>query len=593
MSLQGLTRVGFLRAASALRAQVPEKTSPAPCSVRIWSHPLRGCVLAALWLAGGCDPPGEPTASSAGSTIVRDGSRLWVSSPDDDAVVALDLETLEEIERFEVPGRPELLVRAPDGVYVTATREHRLTRIGPGGEVTRWPTPCGGTRGLAVDPRGVVATCPYDGGVTWLAPDGTARFEPQPGRPTAVAVADGAPQISSVVSLPRDHRESARLDQLAADGGAWAGVYLRMDVASNRDQPPARGGYGAVVDGNPRIEPWLVGRCRGRVARYDGRERVFSGPSALALDAARGRVWVVFRGSGKVGVFACQDDDAAIAPLLASFRVGDGARGIALSEDGRAAFVDVGFDHAVSRLELPAAPAFELAPTMTVRREDGAVRLSAAAAQGRRLFFDARNTHLTPSGVVSCETCHPGGEDDGLTWFFHTLNVPRKLRRTPPLWSAGQPPLHWDGQYATAEALIFDTIREIMDGDALVVDAAAIAAFMASVEPPIPRPGLDSGEVARGAAIFVAACGNCHPGGAKDGAAHAVVRASSDPDGVMASVVTPSLVGTRARGPWLHDGRAATLMELWTRHNPDDTHGVTSTLSPAERAALVTYLETL
>lgn len=219
--------------------------------------------------------------------------------------------------------------------------------------------------------------------------------------------------------------------------------------------------------------------------------------------------------------------------------------------------------------------------------------LSAEAQRGRRLFFDARNTHLTPGGVVSCASCHPGGEDDGLTWFFHTEGVPRKLRRTPPLWASTELPLHWDGRYTSASELIVDTIREIMNGDALGVDVAAIAAFMASVEPPVGKPGLDGAAVARGAARFNTVCANCHPGGGKDGAAHSVVRASADPDGALASVTTPSLAGTRARGPWLHDGRAATLMDLWTRHNPDDTHGVTSRLDPAALADLVTFLETL
>ncbi|MEZ4269829.1 MAG: c-type cytochrome [Myxococcota bacterium] len=558
---------------------------------------MRGSVLS-LWgcavalMAGGCEA-GVVAQASAGSSIVRVGDRLWLSSPDDHAVVVLDAESLEEIERFAVPGRPEQLVATAGGVYVSATRDHRITRVEPDGRLTRFDTPCGGTRGLAATWAGVVATCPYDGGVVWLGGGGEARFEPRRGRSTAVAVVDGQPQISGELALAGDHRDAGRLDQLAADGGRWVGVYLRQDVAADRDRPPEHGGYGAVVDGGPRIEPWLTGDCRGRLARFDGEERVFSGPSAVALHAKRGLVWVVFRDTGNVGVFACQQDDRAYAPLLASFQVGDGARGIALGADGGVAFVDVGFDHAVSRLELPATVAYEVAPAKTVRRDDAGVTLSAQAQRGRRLFFDARDRHLTPSGVVTCGSCHPGGEDDGLTWFFHTQNVPRKLRRTLPLWASSESPLHWDGQYTSAAELILDTIRELMDGDAAGVDAAAIAAFMATVEPPVGKPGLDAGAVARGAAIFDAACGNCHPGGAKDGASHSVVRASADPDGVLASVVTPSLAGTRARGPWLHDGRAATLMDLWTRHNPDDTHGVTSRLEPTALADLVTYLETL
>jgi cytochrome c peroxidase len=45
--------------------------------------------------------------------------------------------------------------------------------------------------------------------------------------------------------------------------------------------------------------------------------------------------------------------------------------------------------------------------------------------------------------------------------------------------------------------------------------------------------------------------------------------------------------------PYLHDGRASSLEEIWTLYNPDDTHGVTNDLTKDELNDLIEYLKTL
>ena len=56
---------------------------------------------------------------------------------------------------------------------------------------------------------------------------------------------------------------------------------------------------------------------------------------------------------------------------------------------------------------------------------------------------------------------------------------------------------------------------------------------------------------------------------------------------------TPTLRETWRSGPYLHDGRAATMLELFTKYNAEDKHGVTSTLTEAQMADLVEYLLSL
>ncbi|MGI8601765.1 MAG: hypothetical protein ACR2OZ_02065 [Verrucomicrobiales bacterium] len=53
---------------------------------------------------------------------------------------------------------------------------------------------------------------------------------------------------------------------------------------------------------------------------------------------------------------------------------------------------------------------------------------------------------------------------------------------------------------------------------------------------------------------------------------------------------TPSLRGVWDTAPYLHDGSAATLLDVFTTRNPDDRHGVTSTLSTGQRLDLIAYL---
>ena len=45
--------------------------------------------------------------------------------------------------------------------------------------------------------------------------------------------------------------------------------------------------------------------------------------------------------------------------------------------------------------------------------------------------------------------------------------------------------------------------------------------------------------------------------------------------------------------PYLHDGSARTLEEIWTVFNPHDRHGVTNDLSKDELNDLIEYVKTL
>jgi len=56
---------------------------------------------------------------------------------------------------------------------------------------------------------------------------------------------------------------------------------------------------------------------------------------------------------------------------------------------------------------------------------------------------------------------------------------------------------------------------------------------------------------------------------------------------------TPHLLGVADTAPYLHDGRAQSLEELWTIYNTNDLHGVSSYMNKIQLNDLVEFLKTL
>jgi cytochrome c peroxidase len=55
----------------------------------------------------------------------------------------------------------------------------------------------------------------------------------------------------------------------------------------------------------------------------------------------------------------------------------------------------------------------------------------------------------------------------------------------------------------------------------------------------------------------------------------------------------PSLRGVSKRGPWLHDGRAKTLEELFAEHHRPSKLGGKPDFTPAELSDLLVFLRSL
>lgn len=219
--------------------------------------------------------------------------------------------------------------------------------------------------------------------------------------------------------------------------------------------------------------------------------------------------------------------------------------------------------------------------------------------KGRLLFQDTKFSLLRDQ---SCATCHPDGNMDNRRWHFpaihdSTAGVPDSFR-TLTLWGITEtgPPYLWDASrmdLASVTRLYTDTI---MGGGATVEEIEALVAYQKSLRFP-KNPWLsDDGKLTpaqeRGRVIYETKgfCSPCHP---------APTGTTTKPKdvGTGGFFKTPGLRSIFGMGPYFHDGRARTLLDVISFYETDPTgklqqDGFDINLSAQEEADLIEYLKT-
>jgi DNA-binding beta-propeller fold protein YncE len=579
---------------------------------------------------------GTPGAVGASIAVLSDG-HVAVVNPDQGSVSFLDPTTLAVLGTTSVGGEPHALVEVPlasgPAVAVPNYRQGELVFVDEAKRtVLNRVSVCAGPYGVALTPdaSAVLVSCEWAGTLANVDTKSFAVSVVASGlrRPRAVAavgtevyVADfvggqvheisssGASTQTSLVPLAASYRPALTLMSanltaalVPAFGSLFVSHVLENNAGNETAEPEAED-YGSVTSTNPKINPSLTtygGSQPVLYAEYDGGPRVYSGPSAVAAFGSR-YLLVAHVSTANVAVIDTQattTDTRAVG----TFQVGAGPSGIAVDASRQVAYVDNALDQSVSILDLTqplGVPAQILAqPSITLVR-DLPSPYSAEALAGRRLFFDATNPHVTPSGVVACASCHPGGSDDGLVWLINTPNIPTKSRRTPHLANAktATAPFHWNGQFSTMSDLVTNTMTNLMAGDALLVDVGSIQPFIDEIVQPPVLPVTDAASVARGEALFQSstlACNKCHEGSYfTDDKLHTVLSPMSllSAD-VIPTSNTPGLHGIFLMAPYFHDGRAATLYDVLTQPYASEMDHTTG-LDSGSVNDLIAYLESL
>lgn len=221
----------------------------------------------------------------------------------------------------------------------------------------------------------------------------------------------------------------------------------------------------------------------------------------------------------------------------------------------------------------------------------------------------------------SCVSCHPDTRVDGLNWDLLNdgMGNPKNTRsmfmshRTPPVMTLG---IRKDAetavnagfhhiQFVDVSADVLECVNYYLGSMPQVASPALRRDMPEKVktkkqecmlchDPAIER-GMLSDSAKRGKKIFKeSGCTECHPHPyftTKEPLDVGTLKGMDQEEG--RKVLVPTLSEVWRTAPYMHDGRAATLEEAVTIHNPDNKRGKTKNLSKDQVKDLVEYIRSL
>jgi len=296
-----------------------------------------------------------------------------------------------------------------------------------------------------------------------------------------------------------------------------------------------------------------------------------------------------------------QDLSASSNYVVTRIPVGLNPRGLALSRDGRTLLVANRLDDSISVIDTLSN---RVSSTIKLAGPDRASVLR----HGEQTFYSARQSF---QGQIACANCHIDSTFDGLTWNlepdgFGRNTVDNKLiegvKNTEPYkWTGTNPNIPTECGPRTEK---YFWRSENYDDLAL----ADLTVYIRSINPRpnrIKLPGYDLTPAQdRGEAIFERSldkfkkpipeqnrCSYCHSGpkGTNQKLFDVGTKRPLDNPGLYKSAPLTNIALT---APYLHDGSARSLEEIWTVYNPNDKHGRTNDLTKDELNDLIEYLRT-
>lgn len=575
--------------------------------------------------------------------VSPDGRRAFVVCAPQHRVLVVDLADREVVGEVKPGGTPGGVAVSPDGRRLAVTVEDRhevvLADATTGAVTARHAT---GTEphGVVFDARGgrlFVANAGSDDVSVIDLADGASVRRPAGHEPFAVARSPDGSTVAVVARRsdlgPPDAVPSSELTLL---DGATGGVRRRVALPScHMTEALAFTADGARVL-VPTIEArnlvpilqvdrgWVmlgvlaaVEVATGRVAVLPLTEpaRGFADPAGLALTEDGSRALVLSGGTDEVAVvdvaelLAAAADAAPDAPrrLALALRYVRDRRPLRSNPRGLAR-AGAGF---VATERLADALAFLDADGAVVARLELDPSPPDALRRGEQVFHDARAAF---QGHFACRSCHPGAHTDGLTYDFEVDGVGRDVVLNRSLRGlSGTEPFKWTGTNATIEKQCGPRFAMVLSRADVFDEAAlrSLVGWLHSLPPPPPRPGagsvadVDTRARERGQRLFeraarkdgkpippVGRCVTCHvpPHGTTGQRADVGTQGPRDGTGTFD---VPHLTGIATKAPYLHDGRATTLEEIWTLPGVGDRHGVVTDLSKADLNDLIEYLRGL
>ena len=611
-----------------------------------------GCVVALLALShpvpvSGAPQPSlditEPYASPVELLTSPDGSLLYVLCEGTGDVRVLDAATGRTLRTIPVGHDPRGFSFSPDGrrLYVANSWDDTVTVIDTNsGHTTAIWSAGWEPSSVAADPAGkhlfiadrignnvtvlnantgaLEDTLEAGRGASYMAMTGSRLYVthvyPNPGPPRT------PPQSEITVIDPATAQVVDRIP-LRSIAGAF-------HVAISRD-----GRLGVVAELHPKnliplahVEHgWVFvdtltvfGAAVGRPVEVplDEIGRYYAMPFGVAIAPDKSRIYVTNAGSDCVTVIDTQQLLAAIRGqrrpfaedlsasahyVIARIPVGKNPRGLVLSPRGAWLYVANRLDDTISVIS---TRTLQVARTIRLAGP-GAVT---ALRRGEQTFYSAQYSF---QGQFGCSNCHIDSTFDGLQWNLEPAGFGRNIVDNRDLEDLrGKTRFKWNGTNPSI-AVECGPRTETYFWRSQNYDERTLSDLVLYIRSLPARParwlapgGRLTPTQQRGQAIFNRTvdhlgrpipehdrCSYCHSGPTGTNQQSFDVG-TKDPTDASGLFDTPQLTGIALTAPYLHDGRAQTLEEIWTIYNPHDQHGRTSDLTKDELNDLIEYLRT-
>jgi YVTN family beta-propeller protein len=539
-----------------------------------------------------------------GIALSPDAHRLYVTNAWSDTVSVIDTNSLRVIQTLPTGFEPSGVVsdRKGETLYVANRLSNDISVIdlNAGKEIDRLVAGRGASY-LTISPDGKLIYC------THIYPNpGAFRTEPN----SEITVIDT--ETRRVVER-KFLQNVAGVFHVAVSGDGRLGVVAQLRPKNLIPLAHVEHGW-AFGDSLTLFGPDVGGTVQ---IPLDELDRYYALPWGIAITPDKSKIFLTTAGSQSVTVIDIprllktvhsrrkpfvNDLSASAEYVSARIPVGHNPRGVALSPDGKELYVANRLDDTISVIDTTTE---QVISTLDL----GGPKNVDAVRRGERLFFTA---DFAFQGQFGCSNCHIDATIDGLQWDLEPDGFGKDIVDNRSLENlAGTEPFKWNGGNPDmptecgprTERFFF---RSQSFNQQQLTD---LVTFVYSLPYRPNRYRLANGDLTpaqeRGKAIFERTiskdhtpipeanqCTYCHSGPKYTNQKQIDVGTGKLTD--RSPVIdVPQLPNVAYSAPYLHDGSARSLEEIWTVFNPKDTHGVTNDLTKDELNDLIEYLKTL
>ncbi len=542
-----------------------------------------------------------------GIALSPDGRQIYLTNAWSDTVAVIDATTLKVVRTLPTGFEPTGIVCDKSGktLYIAnrLSSDISVIDVNTGQEIKRLLAGRGASYlALSADGKWIYATHIYPN---------AGAFRTQPN--SEITVIDTFRQ--AVVERKRLHNAAGVFHvALSSDGKLGVAAQLRpknLIPLAHVEHGWAFGDsltlFGADIGGTLQVP-------------IDELDRYYALPWGVAITPDKLKLFVTTAGSQSVTVIDVQklltfartrressrnpanDLSASANYVTARIPVGRNPRGALLSRDGKRLYVANRLDDNISVIDTSTD---KVISTIDL----GGPKTINALRRGEQLFFTADYAF---QGQFGCANCHLDATIDGLQWDLEPDGFGKDIVDNRSLESlAGTEPFKWNGGNPDMPTECGPRTEKFFYRSQSYTpqQLTDLVTYVYSLPYRPNRYRLPNGDLTpaqeRGKAIFERTkyksgkpipeknqCAYCHSGPKYTNQQQVDVGTGKSTD--RSPVIdVPQLPNVAYSAPYLHDGSARSLEEIWTVFNPKDTHGVSNDLTKDELNDLIEYLKTL